>query len=982
MRPTTMTPSATDLARLEDRLRRETTCDVRIDHGYRMAFATDASLYQIEPLAVVAPRSRKDLTAAVRIAYEAGLPVLPRGAATSLSGQAVGAAVVLDLARSLHRVGVVDRDRMTVPVEAGVVLDRLNAHLAPLGLMFGPDVSTSDRATIGGMIGNNSAGARSLRYGKTIDHVRSLDVVLAEGVEARLGPVEADRLDEVCATPDRIGRLHESVRSIVRDHETAIRSSYPRILRRVSGYNLDEMVPGLPVRAPGWVEDAPWSFNLARLVVGSEGTLAVVAGADLKVVPVPKCSGLLVASFASVPDALARTQEIVATGPVAVELVDGMILDLAARNAELSRHLDFADQRARAVLAAQFYADSQADLEDRVNGLAARLRSCDDVLSVRARLADAAKDSFWKVRKAGLALLMGLVGDAKPVAFVEDTAVAPERLPEFYERFFAIVARAGAEASCYGHADVGCLHIRPILNMKSARGVEQVREIAAEVSDLVREFGGAMSGEHGDGLARSLWNRKLFGDEVYDALCDVKTAFDPENRMNPGKVVAAHDLGEDLRISPSYRAVEPTDTAFDFSGQGGFARAVELCSGVGVCRKTDSGVMCPSFMVTRDELHSTRGRANALRLVLSGQLAAGDGLDDPTLLEAMDLCLGCKACQSECPSNVNVAKLKSEVLHQVHGDRARPLLHLLTGHVHRIAPIGSALAPLANASLRNGAIKWLMEKTLGVDRRRTLPLYARETFRAWFRRHHATTEAGTRGEVVLIDDCFTTFHEPGVGQAAVALLEASGYRVRLAGLECCGRPAISKGMLTLARRLAADNVAKLSGDAERGVPILGLEPSCLVTLIDEYQEMRLGPAAKVVARSAMSVESFLADPARVPDLPLRAAPGPVRLHGHCQQRAVTGTAGTMAALRRIPGIDLAELDSGCCGMAGAFGYEHGHYEVSRDLAERVVLPAMRRDGPATRFVAPGFSCRSQIKDLSAPGDRALHPVELLASLLG
>jgi FAD/FMN-containing dehydrogenase/Fe-S oxidoreductase len=957
---------------LHDRLRRETTAEVLLDRGHRLLYATDASLYQVEPLGVVVPRSQDDLRSAVRFAAEEGLPVLPRGAATSLSGQTVGPALVLDLSKYLNRIGVVDRDRGTVRVEPGVVLDHLNAHLRPLGLMFGPDVSTGDRATIGGMIGNNSAGARSLRYGKTVDHVASIDVVLDDGTSARFGPLPPDELDATCRRTDRLGAIHRAVRDTVAGHHDAIVARFPHILRRVSGYNLDEFIPGLPVRPVGWREQ-PWMFNLARLIVGSEGTLAIVASAELNVVPIPPAQGLVVLSFASIPAALDRLSEILETGPVAVEMLDRMILDLASGNAELARHLSFAEGRPEAVLAAQFYADSPGELSGRVGDLVRRFEGRPGVLGIRKSLTDAAKDSFWKVRKAGLSLLMGIVGDAKPVAFVEDTAVDPARLPAFYERFQRIVRKQGVTAACYGHADVGCLHIRPILNVKTGTGVESLRAIAREVCDLVIEFGGSMSGEHGDGLARSRWNRRLFGEDVYGAFLEIKSAFDPENRMNPGKVVAEPDPGSDLRLGPGYRVEEPA-TALDFGSQGGFARAAEMCSGVGACRKTHTGTMCPSYMVTRDEQHTTRGRANALRLALSGQLAD----DDPTLHDALDLCLQCKACKTECPSNVDMAKLKAETLYQSSRRQPLPLGALLMGRVHQLNAIGAATAPLSNWMMGRRAVKWLSEKVLGIDRRRTLPVFHRDHFRRWFRRHAVHPSAGSRGEVILLDDCFTTYNDPAVGRAAVAVLEAGGYRVRLAGLRCCGRAAISKGLLDLARDLAREGVARLVEPARRGVPILGCEPSCLLTLVDEYRDFRLGPDAGIVAAASRLVDAFAADPQAVPELDLSPRPGRVLLHGHCHQKALVGTAGTLAALRRIPALEVAELDSGCCGMAGSFGYEHGHYDVSAALANRVILPALAAE-PETSLAAPGFSCRSQVHGLARV--HAWHPIEVIAAQL-
>ena len=782
----------------------------------------------------------------------------------------------------------------------------------------------------------------------------------------------------ICARSDTIGRIHRAVRDAVARNCQAIRDRFPHILRRVSGYNLDEFIPGLPARPAGWKEE-PWQFNLAKLVVGSEGTLAVVSAALLRLVPLPAAQGLVVLSFATIPAALDRLAEIVETGPVAVEMLDRMILDLAAQNPSFAEHLNFATGRPAAVLAAQFYADSREALAEQAEMLAHKFDGRPGVLGVRKRLVDADKDDFWKVRKAGFSLLMGIVGDAKPIAFVEDTAVDPALLPKFYDRFRQIVERHGVQAACYGHADVGCLHIRPLINVKTRDGVATLRSIAREVSDLVVEFGGAMSGEHGDGLARSLWNRKLFGPEVYAALEAVKSAFDPENLLNPGKVVADPDPGDSLRIGPDYHPREPQQTLLDFSSQGGFAGAVEMCSGVGACRKTSSGTMCPSYMVTRDELHSTRGRANLLRLAMIGELSGqGDEFDNETLDDALDLCLQCKACKSECPSKVDMAKLKAEVLFQRFQHRARPLSHLLLGRIFRLNPIAASIAPVTNRVLRNPLFKRLLETVAGIDHRRTLPTFAHQNFRQWFRKHQSDVRADGRARVVLIDDCFTTYNNPEVGIAAVRVLEAAGFEVLLAGLECCGRPAISKGLLPLAHKLAAANVQTLAAFARQNVPIVGCEPSCLVTLLDEYREFRLGSDAELVASVSVTVDAFIANPASVPDLPLSARPGRVLVHGHCQQKAVIGTAGTLAALRRVPELEVKELDSGCCGMAGSFGYESGHFEVSEALANRVLIPAARSD-PTARLVAPGFSCRSQVHGLA--GIEAVHPIQILAEQL-
>ena len=983
MQATPGTATLTDkiLEKLAARLAEETRGEVRFDDTARSLYATDASLYEISPVGVFLPRSADDVAKAVEIAAELGVAIIPRGAATSLSGQTIGAGLVIDCSKYMNRIGIVDRDRMTVRVEPGVVCDQLNRHLKPLGLMFGPDVSTSDRATLGGMIGNNSAGARSLRYGKTVDHVTAVEVVLSGGMPARFQGLDETALATMIENGGRLGYLHKTVQDLVREHRAEIIARYPRILRRVSGYNLDEFIAGLPVRAEGW-KDSSWQFNLAKLIVGSEGTLGVITSADVRVVKIPPCQGLVVVSHRTIKEALNSLQSYLAGGPAAVEMIDRMILKLALAHSEYAKLVTFASGDPEAVLAAQLYADSPEELAEKAAMIERGLAGNGSVLGIVKNLTASAQDNFWKVRKAGLSLLMGMPGDAKPVAFVEDTAVDPQVLPAFYDRFMEIIGRHGAQASCYGHADVGCLHIRPVLNMKTNQGLEQLRAIAEEVSSLVAEFGGAMSGEHGDGLARSRWNRKIFGDQIFDLFKQVKHAFDSSNQMNPGKVAAEPELTDNLRISPDYFVTVPELTGFDFDDQGGLAQAVELCSGVGACRKVDTGTMCPSYMITRDEEHSTRGRANLLREVISGRLGTDRKWDHPGLLEAMDLCLGCKACKSECPSGVDMARLKSEVLHQVHKERGGPdLAALIFGHVHVLNRWGSRLAPIANRMIKSTPIKRLLERLVGLDRRRTLPSFVGyQNFRRWFGSHQQTTRNAHQslGKVILLDDCFTTFNHPEIGRSAVTLLEAAGYEVELVGGLCCGRPAVSKGLLDIGHEMAQAMVERLAPAALAGLPIVGVEPSCLTMLADDYKNMRLGEKALAVAKSTVQVEQLLVQAYKQGRLKFNALERSVMLHGHCQQKAVFSTADTSAALNLIPGMRLKELDSGCCGMAGSFGYDKAHYEMSQALAERVLLKAAK-DSPEAILVAPGTSCRAQLEDLA--GLTALHPLQLLEQQL-
>ena len=733
--PTTTDTSSPALNRLRDRLTQETRAEVYFDRGMRGLYATDASLYQIEPVGVVVPRTTDDVVSTVRISAEENVAIVPRGGATSLSGQTIAAGIVIDFSKYLNRIGLVNRDTMTVRVEPGVVLDQLNAHLKPLGLMFGPDVSTSDRATIGGMIGNNSAGARSLRYGKTVDHVRALDVVLADGTSAKLGPLSEEELTSTCLRDDAVGRVHRVVRDTVARNRNAIEARFPHILRRVSGYNLDEFVPGLPVRPVGWPGE-PWQFNLARLIVGAEGTLGVVTAADLRVVPVPPAQGLVVLSFATIPAALERLAEIVATGPVAVEMLDRMILDLAAENPLYSHYLNFAAGRPAAVLAAQFYADSQDELAARaddsgapVRGTAGRAGYSQEPHERRqGRLLESAQGRLLAAHGHGRRLEADRLRrrhgrEPRPASRVLQLGSRPSSN--------VINLRAGLLRSCRrGLPAHQADHQREDERRREhdtldrPRGLRPGGRIRRRDERRAWRRPGPQRLEPQAVRARSL--RGLSGSEAR-----VRSRESSQSRQGRRHRRSGRPLADRAGIS-SPRA---RPTLFDFSGQGGFARAVEMCSGVGACRKTGTGVMCPSYMVTRDEMHSTRGRANALRLVMSGELPAnGHGLANDTLFEALDLCLQCKACKSECPSQVDMAKLKAEFLHQYYAGGPRPLGHLLLGQIFRLNPIGSALAPLANATLRNPLFKWLLEKTAGIDRRRTLPTFVRDHFRKWFQR--------------------------------------------------------------------------------------------------------------------------------------------------------------------------------------------------------------------------------------------------------
>jgi FAD/FMN-containing dehydrogenase/Fe-S oxidoreductase len=968
-------------AALERHLRRHIQGEVRFDRTSRGLYSTDASIYQIEPLGVVIPRTAEDVQITLQIAAEMHVPITPRGGGTSLSGQSVGPGVMIDHSKYLNKILDIDPVGHKALVQPGVVLDEFNRALAAFDLQFGPEVSTSSRANLGGMMGNNSAGSRSVVYGKTIDHVRRLDVLLADGTRTSFAPMRPAEWEKHAAGGTPEAARYRRVKQIVLDNADEIRRRFPRLLRRVSGYNLDVLCDFFT----GADGNGYARAGLHQLIIGSEGTLALITSAELNIIPRPKHRGLLVVHYNALGAAMDTVGACLEMGPSAVELMDRMLIDLARGSPAIRDTMTAIQGNPAAVFMVEFHGDDQGDVADRVVRLQKRLTGAAGVEALVPALDAGSRDPLWNLRKSAVPLLFRLPGDRKPIAFVEDTAVSPARLPEFVARFEDILNTHGIRGAYYGHASVGCLHIRPALDLKNQGDVALMRRVAEKVTDLVLEFNGSLSGEHGDGLARSEWNRKMFGDAVYEAFRQVKRAFDPEGLLNPGKIVDAPPMTDNLRYGPHYKPIELT-TLFDYSKQDGFTRAVELCNGSGACRKLQGGTMCPSFRATLEEKDNTRGRANALRLALSSDDPRRD-LQSQELHEVLDLCLMCKACKTECPSNVDLAKLKSEILHLYYERHPRPLGHRLLANVHTLNRLGAWAAPLVNWLQGLPLTRWLLERGGGIDRRRSLPELHAQHFRRWFARHRPAPTAGEKGTVVLLDDCFTTFNEPDIGRAAVTVLEAAGYRVELAGLACCGRPLLSKGFLVPARALIRQQAPQLArrlrilsrGKAEP-VPVLGLEPSCLSALVEEWQDLLPGDATKRVAASAKLADAWLAGQVREGrcELPLVPRPGKCLLHGHCHQKALFGVAGSVQALKLIPELQVTALDSGCCGMAGSFGFEREHFEVSERIANLELLPALRAE-PEALVAAPGTSCRHQIKDFD--GRRALHPLEVLAGQL-
>lgn len=975
-----MADPATDLSftdykaqRLAAQLRDHIAGEVRFDMTSRLLYSTDASIYQVRPLGVVIPRTAEDLHTTVQVAAEMRIPITARGAGTSLSGQSIGPGIVIDCSKYLNRILEIDPTARMARVQPGVVLDQLNRALVPHGLQFGPDVATASRANLGGMIGNNSAGARSIVHGKTIDHVRTLQVILADGTRTELGPLAPHEWHQKARAKTLAGAIHRETFHVVRSNLSEIRRRFPRIMRRVSGYNLDVFARNF---SP--VEDtftAP--VGLHQLLVGSEGTLGVIAEAELNLVPTPRAVGLLVPHFSSLAAALDALAVCLEHHPSAVELLDRLLIELASANLSLRNTMAAIQGRPASLLMVELTGINDYEVSARMDQLRQRLQRLPGVTAVVPALDPALRLPLWNLRSAAMPLVLGLHGARKPVTFIEDAAVAPERLPHFIARFQEILRRHGTAGAFYGHASVGCLHIRPLLNLKDRADIATMRHIMEEVTDLVLAYNGSLSGEHGDGLARSEWNRKMFGDAVYQAFCQIKRTFDPDNLFNPGRIVNAPPMTENLRYGAGYRVAHPL-TVFDYSKQEGFTGSVELCNGAGVCRRLQGGTMCPSFRATRDEKDSTRARANALRLALSGAQPLQD-LRSRWVHDVLDLCLMCKACKSECPSNVDMAKLKAEFLHFYHRGRPRSPGALGMGWIHRVYQLGALAAPLANWLARKPLVRWLLEHAAGIDRRRSLPLLHAPTFRQWFNQRK-TASAGTRGKVLLLDDCFTNYNEPDIGQAAVQVLEAAGYQVELTGLVCCARPMISKGFLPQARDVIQSQAHGLARRLAGASALVGLEPSCLLTLTDEWQELVPSPTTRKIATSAHLLDHWLAEQVAAGQCELRLRPLRDRciIHGHCHQKALIGSGGTRSVLQMIPQLEVETLNTGCCGMAGSFGYEKNHYDVSVTIANLDLLPALAAQ-PDALVVAPGTSCRHQIRDLSQR--QPLHPLEVLAQQL-
>ena len=938
----------------------------------RALYATDASMYQILPTDVVVPADRTELLQAVRDCIRKGKSVIARGGGTSLTGQSIGEGVIIDTCRHLNRILELNLDEGWVRVEPGLVCTELNAYLKPHGYRFAPDPATENRANIGGMIANNSAGMRSVRYGMAIDHLLELDLILATGEELHLEPLDEEEWAVKCLRSDREGAIYRDVGDLVARHADEIRARYPKVIRRSGGYALDALVDAKPL-------------NLAKLVCGSEGTLGVIAEAKLKLTPLPRYSAVCLAHFAQLDVALRATSAIVAEGPSAVELIDGVILT-QAREHPLTRDIcSLVQGTPAAVQIIEVQGNSQEEVSAHIRSIAESL----DLIAyaVPVMIGPAEIQAVWQLRSSALGLMTTVKGPKKPVPYIEDAAVPPDVLADYVSDVLEVCRKYDQPVSLFGHSSVGLMHIRPLHDLHQEADRHTMMQIQEEVFLLVMKYGGAWSGEHGDGIVRGGFNRRFFGEQLYDAFLQVKRIFDPECLMNPGKVIDTPPIDAQLRFGRQYRPVKVA-TQFHFREFGSMLAAAEQCTGVGECRKSLSGVMCPSYMATRDEMHSTRGRANALRLALTGQF--GFFVESDELKEALSLCLSCKGCKGECPNGVDMSRLKAEVLYHYHRRQGVPMRTRLFGHFSHLAQLASGpQALLLNHLLSYRLIKIMMENTLGIDRNRSLPAFATQRLSHWFEKRpsfSASTDkhiiAGPPRKVLLFNDSYTEHHQVGVGKAAVEVLESAGYHVELVSLGDSQRSAISQGLLEKAKHDGTKLFEQLDLLLSDKVPLLFCEPSCATAVSEDLPDLLDDTllASRVASRVQM-LDHFLEQELAAGRCEIAwkitesRKPTHFLVHVHCHQKTLDGGKWTHRLLSRIPGAVIADTDAGCCGMAGSFGYEAEHGELSRRIAEQRLLPRIAVEDKDTQVVANGFSCRHQISDLS--GRKPLHAVEIV-----
>lgn len=971
-------PSTEHLGDFAAALRPRLDGDLRLDPMTRAIYATDASIFQVQPVGVLIPKTMDDVQAALEVAGECRVPVLPRGAGSSLAGQTVGAALVIDCTKHLDGILEINAEEQWVRVQPGVVLDHLNTVLAPHNLMVGPDPAPSSRATIGGMVGNNSTGTHSILYGNVINHLHAIRALLPDGTYADFDAVDEAGWQSRLKRGGLEGDIYRGIDTLLREKGEIIERDTPKHWRRNSGLRIEYLLDHIHTHL-GDVTNT--TRNLAHVLCGSEGTLAFSSEIKLGVVPRPKMTALGVVHFHTRDEALRATTTILETKPAAVELFDGVAIEQTRKAPGFAPLLTFLEGDPGAILITEYYGETDKELRSRLEELERVLNRARQGYAIVRAMTPEEKYKVWTVRKEGLGLIMGVKGDYKPLAVIEDASVPVEHLADYIADLDALMTETDTKAAYYAHASAGCLHVRPFFNLKEQREVGKLREISMGSMQLVAKYGGAISSEHGDGLVRGWLNPYFLGPDLCNVYRDIEQIFDPNGLLNPSKVFDTPPISENLRISPTYTTI-PMLEELDWSTEGSFAQAVEMCNGNGACRKLQSGTMCPSFMATREEEHTTRGRANALRAAMSGEVPKEEFTSE-RMYEVMDLCVQCKACKTECPSNVDMAKIKTEWLNKYWEANGLTRRAKLFAHQPQMARRfnGGAKAGFVNWVNRFGPARKIMQKTVGISAKRPLPKFAREPFTKWFASFD-WPEEGT--PVVLFADTFNNYNHPEVARAAAEFLQRTGHRVIVAEAgACCGRPLISKGLVTEAQAQALRTVDLLYSYAEQGWTIVGLEPSCILTFSDEYLTLLPGdPRTIQVAGATTTFEEYvmrLADGDRLDNVAWKDETRHVLLHGHCHQKALVGTGPSERCLSLPPGYTVETLDTSCCGMAGAFGYEAEHYDISVQMAERRLGPAVRAAAKDTLIAAAGTSCRAQISDTT--GRVALHPAEILRNAL-
>ncbi len=927
-------------------------CNVASDNLTRQLYATDASVYQITPLAVAFPRNARQAASVIRAAADADVSIMPRGAGTGLVGGVLGEGLAVDFSRHNRLINGLDLERRTVRVGAGVVLDQLNTFLQPHGFCFGPDVATSSRATLGGMIANNSSGSHVPFYGVTADHVVSLEIVLADG-----------RIVDTSVDCGALDQQRAQAKRLVTEHAAKINELLPPgLLKRWPGYGLDRFL-----REPD---------NLSNLFAGSEGTLAAIVSAEVKIVPLPKAKGVGIIFFASMTEAMQATVELLNLKPAAIEHVDRVLFDQTRGQIQFQAARDLLELDARpceSLLVVEFF---DQNVPERLAALTKKNAGVRTIILKNTNEINL----VWAMRKAGLSLLTGCAGDAKPVTCIEDTAVRPDQLPEYVAGLQGLMKPLGLRGSFYGHAAAGLLHVRPVLDLHSAADLKKFRQLSDEVSALIRQFKGSLAGEHGVGIARTEYLPAHLGQELMQLTREIKAAFDPKNIFNPGKIIpdGRYRIDTNLRLGADYKLELPFEPVLAFAAKdGSFIRNLEQCNGCGGCRK-DAATMCPTFVATGEEYMSTRGRANAIRAALEMRGTGGDPLHAAELEAALSNCLACKACTSECPSNVNLALLKAELLHARFRRDGLPLRERILSSVDLLGKLGCFAPSLANAALRWPWLRRIMERTLGIAAQRPLPPYARERFDLWFAQH-TRRQPVTRGRVILWDDTFVRYHEPNIGIAAVAVLEAAGFEVvLLTNRRCCGRPAFSQGNLDAAAQLGRHNLELFAHDRSSD-PILFLEPSCYSMFAEDYRELNLADSQRIATRCFL-FEQFIDDLlTREPGaLAFNQHSAQIAIHAHCHAKSLMNPSFMARLARRLPQREVALLDTGCCGMAGAFGALKSKYQLSLRVAQPLVEKIRAQPADAI-IIASGTSCRHQIEHLTTSHPR--HMAEVLADAL-